>query len=391
MKTALILEILGLLLAASLAALPLSAVEFESRSDALFFGDYRRLHQTGFSTLDSTFDGWCVVGSQLRARESGFQLEVRPEIRGLRSPGASVPLADAARLTVIAPSRFMNLDFKFFSNTNNYWIGDFEKLNASYAEKTFEIYAGRKPLSLGVLKVLPVWNKFTRPLPNAAGPALVFSQDIAGFRTQFKNYNVQLFDLEGPTSADAVRAGEFTWYNPELEFHALFSQWWEKSVSGLAFSKDISGMTLRGESLWVHDQEFQAGLGGELALNEKWATLVEFLYLSHGVANSKDYTLSIDSRFRNLRGRAYGYAQLTHNLSAFWILTGGALINLFDRSLLFVPNLTHSLSDNSEVYFTAQLPLGTKGAELSAHTFTFPDGRAIGAPLQLAAGLKYYF
>ena len=387
MKTARILLIAAIYFGVNSA----HAVEFEHRSDVLLFGDYRNLNQNGLSIYDSTFDGWLVAGTQLRVRESDFQFEARPEIRGLNSPAAGLPNTDIGQLSVKAPRRFVNLDVKLFSDTNNQWVGDFEKLNASYGNKSFEVYAGRKPISLGVLKVLPVWNKFTRPLPNAAGPALIYSQDSAGFRSQLGDVALQAFDLEGATSADSVRLSELIWYNSAIELHGFVSRWWEKTVTGLALTKDIFGMTLRGETLWVLGQEVQGGLGGEYALNEKWSVLAEFLYLSAGTTDTGNYTVIINSRFRNLRARDYGYAQLQYNLSAFWTITAGAFTNIIDGSTLLIPKVSHSLSDDAELYFNAQIPLGTQGAELGPDAFPFPDGSSVGAPLQIAAGLKYFF
>ena len=372
------------------------AVDFEAKSDVLTYGDYRYLNQKGLSQYDSTFDGWLVAGSQLRARQDDFLLEVRPEIRGLSSRAVGLPATDPGYLTIRSPRRFFNIDYKIASNATEQWYGDFERLDASYGTRSFELYAGRKPISLGVLKVLPVWNKFTRPLPNAAGPALIFSQDSAGVHGQTGELSYQAFDLEGYTPADEVRLGELALYDDQIELHLMMSQWWHEAVGGLAATRDVLGMTVRAEALWIgmdpkdEDRQTQAGpapntrsaksgRARRIPLPKLGASRLVEVHGRDPVALSPAAGGGLCVRSGRVEGRGV------------WTLVGGAFTDLVDGSTIFVPRLSHSLSDDAELYVNAQIPTGKTGAELGPNAFAFPDGTSIGSPLQIGGGVKVYF
>lgn len=381
-----------------------AALELKNRAEALIYDDYRHVNQESLSEIHDPFEQYVLLGSQLRLREADFQLEVRPEIRGVISRGAGAAATDPARVTIRSPRRLVNLDYKIHAGPHDEWYGDFERLNLSYSVESLEAYVGRKPVSLGVLKVLPIWNKFTIPLPNAGGPQLVFSQDVVGARYQQGTFAAQAIDIEqSRREVDSVRLAEAVLYSPVLEAHLSVAHWWDELVIGGAFTKDLGGATLRGEALWIGvnpsdtDRQAQGGLGAEYAVSEKLSLTVESMFLSRGATTRNDYGPVIPSRFMPLRAFAYGYFQAQYNLTSLWTVAGATLLNFVDVSNLIIAKAIYSLSDEAELHLDLQLPAGRERSEFSRKTLIFPasplypSGASVGAPLQISASVRIFF
>jgi hypothetical protein len=241
---------------------------------------------------------------------------------------------------VEGPERFFDLDARLAKGGTSMWIYDMDRLNLVLSYANIEAQIGRKPVSVGTLKVLPVWNKFSRPLPHTAGPNLVFGSDSATLRWQSGLWALQLLDIEGKgvKARDSVRWLEAILYHPDIELHLMASRWWEHNTLGLAFAKDLAGSTLRGEALLIgfdrkgKEREFQGGLGAEYAVSEVWTLLGEGLFLSDGASSPSRYPLNIRSRFQPLRAKAYVYAQAAAQFASFWNASFSFLVNAVDGS-----------------------------------------------------------
>jgi hypothetical protein len=177
----------------------------------------------------------------------------------------------------------------------------------------------------------------------------------------------------------------------------MASRWWESTVVGLAFAKDIGGATLRGEGLAIgldkkgRGQEYQAGIGAEYALNEMWTLLAETLYQSQGAGSRSDYSVVIPSLYRPLRAKGYVYLQAMAQLDAYWIMNLGTLTNAVDGSIYPLIKFTRSLSDHMDASLDLRGPVGAHGKEFSPETFRFPFNRMIGAPYQAQLQLTASF
>jgi hypothetical protein len=253
-------------------------------------------------------------------------------------------------------------------------------------------------VSLGVLKIFPLWNKFSRPLPTVAGPALIYSSDLAGARVQQGEWVWQAQAIGGPTADDSVFLAEAAWYAEFGEFHALVARWWRLPTAGLAFAKDLGGTTVRAEGLAIDlgrvdrpDGQWQLGAGAERALSADWTLLGELLYQSQGYDHSADYPVALPSRFTPLHARAYAYLNVQYKLTPYWTLSPAALANLADASTYLIAKVLHSLSEDTDVYAEADLPFGSDGAEFAEKAFRFPTGAYVGVPVQFQAGIKTAF
>lgn len=381
------------------------AFDWDGKGELSVSGAYRDFAQSGFGPYKYAYESIVLSKYQMRFYVGdGFRFEATPEVRGFVSRVVGRGPGEAGYATVEGPERLLDLDARLADGNTSLWIYDMDRLNMVFSYGALEAQIGRKPVSVGTLKVLPVWNKFSRPLPHTAGPNLVFGSDSGVLRWQSGLWAIQLIDIEGKgaKSRDAVRWAEAILYHPAVELHLMASRWWEKNTVGLALAKDLVGATIRAEGLAIGvdekgaKREFQAGLGAEYAISETWTLLGEGLFLSEGSSSSASYPLNIPSRFQPLRAKGYFYAQAAAQFASFWNASFAALTNLVDGSFYPMVKVARSLSDNIDISLDGRAPVGKKGKEFSRETFRFnmPFGlpaRTIGAPTQVMLQLTASF
>jgi hypothetical protein len=336
------------------------------------------------SSLDHSWDGFFVGNFRLQGNGEEWSWEIAPELRALASPGVAAGAGDPARISVKAPRRFLDTEIELHHENGSESYLDLDRLGFSYRAESWEAFAGRRPLSLGVLRFLPVWNKFSRPLPLAVGIPLVYSSDQLSLRWQREAASAQLLGLFGERAiSDGLQIGTATWYSGGNELHALAGRWYEHPVAGLAFAGDFLDATFRLEAIhwwrrsgFAQDPEAQTqiGAGAEYAFSESLSGVAEFLYLS-----KKGSLFSSDRLNPGLRSRWYGTALFQYQLSAFWQLGAGAFKNLADPSQFWLLRLKRSLSDHTDLAFAANLASGKEGSEFSRRSYTLPTGGFLGA------------
>ena len=352
---------------------------------------------SGYTTDAEALDGFYQIETLLRERENHFQLEIQPEMLGLVGSSSALPNTDASHLSVAPPVRFLHLSTSLVSNQTGTAYFDFDRLDLSYASDHVTAYVGRKPVGLGVLKIFPVWNKFSRPPPVVSGPPLIFGEDSANVRAQFGQLAFQALQVQGPTQIQTASIGEGIWYAPFGEIHVLESYWWQEQVAGFAGAFDVGGATLRVESLFIglspsdHDRQTQIGVGAEYAFSEKWSAIAEAIYQSAGVFDPANYSLQLPSRYLSLQAAGYVFGRADYKVGRFWTLAFGGLLNCIDGSSILVPRLEYSITENLDLITEFDIPLGPQGTELSTQAYNFPGGNYIGAPYQGSVTLKASF
>lgn len=381
-----------------LAAIPASALSLETRTELLLWGQGRHLHQSGFSEYVTIWELSGQAGQDFWLRSGGFQLEIRPELRVLASPGVGVdPETDPAFISIQPRGRRMRLDSELQKSDNQTATLDFEKLNVSYQNDWLELALGRRALSFGVLRFLPVWNKFTVPLPTNAGTPYVYNPDQALLRLQRGEWSFGGFLIEGEKDADEVTLAQVSWFSPWIELQVLGGRWWEHQVAGFAFAKDVRGMTLRSEWLFIGlndvdvEHQTQGGLGVEYAFDDRWSVLAEGLYLDHGTETKEDLVTHPSSRFTPFRARAYLLALAEYRINAFWNIQAGPFASLVDASALWQTRVRHSLSDHMDFSLNVSWPIGDDGSELGPRFLVLADDVYVGSPGTASAQLQIAF
>lgn len=375
------------------------ALEYQSSIKLDSLALYRDFSQAGFSKYQNTTDAFFVGNFKNQFREKEFNFEVAPELRALASQTLDASDTDVAHLSIKAPRRFLDLETKIHGQDRSESYLDFDRLLFSYVREDSEFVVGRRPVGLGVLKHMPVWNKFSRSLPFASGIPQIFSTDQIGVRFQKDSISAQALSVVGPSTVhDGVHLGELTYYGGGTELHLLGARWLDHPAGGFALAQDIWGATFRMEYMhwWPRigqrrdfEAQTQAGAGLEYAFSESLSAVSEFLYLSRGQRDEKSYTILMQDRINpGLRARYYGLLQLNYQISSFWSSGVGVFKNLVDPSQYFLFRLKYSISDHADFSVDANLPTGKKGGEFSRKTFTYINGAYLGAQASAQAMLS---
>ena len=332
----------------------------------------------------------------LNVTHENFYFEVRPEIRSVWSWGLELSEDDPAFLSAHSPKRLFQLENSLHKETDWEVVSDIERVYFSYQAPHGEINIGRLPLGIGVMKALPMWNKFSPALINTQGSDIIYNPDLAQGKVQFGEVSIGLIDIESTLASDKIQLGQMIWYSSFVELQVLGGHWWERNVGGLAFVKDISGFSVKGESLFINSTEdlppeSQFGFGVEYAFNAKLSFLTETLHDSQGAENSDEYTTHPHSRFNPLLASDYWYLQLDYIFTDFLKGNIGSLINMIDGSSLATFELTDSLTNEIDVGFQARVPLGGSSQEFGRVTLDPQLGVYNGYPQKYSLTARWVF
>lgn len=368
---------------------------WDRRTDALLFVGPRYLNQTGLSDRDGTVDAMTVIGHKIRANRGNWEFEGRPEFRSMLGNSVGLASNDPALLSIKPPENFLpfRLTLSESRGFENYL--SLERLYARYHKGGFQAQIGRSVVSLGVLKVFPIWNRFSRPLPTAWGPSsIVYGRDNAQVKFQLGDWSIQGVAIQGKNEGqypEHVRHVELTWFSSVgLEMHLLVGQWWNIPTYGFALAQDVDGVTWRSEGLFFEDH-LHLGFGLEKAISEKWTLLAEGAFLSDNTDDYEKYRFQNTKPYQILRALGYGYLTARYKWTDDWFVSGSTTFNFADLSQYLGMRVEYTYNENLE--FAASLfgPMGFYDAEFSAESFVFPGKRTIGAPLQSSLEMRYYF
>jgi len=387
-----------LILALLSAAADAHAWEWDHTFEGVLTEGYRRYDRTNDTRFVSVYDTWGVFSSDQSVTQGPFALEVKPELRFVLSQAVSADLDDPSRITLEPPPRHFDLETIFDKGSNRQLYAAVEKLSLAYSGETAEIYVGRRPVSLGVLRTFPVWNKFTKPLPFQTALVQRSTSDGAGIRFQTDRILLKaLAVVGGDFERDGAYLLEATYFGSGFDALLLAGSWWEEKTLGAAFTTDVGGLGVKNE--WIvfgadkggPDVEYQNGTGFEYSFGEKFTALVEILYLSQGVDTSRERPLQLKTRFMPLSSRFYAYGNGSYKFTPLWTGTLGALANLVDGSVYLMASTARSMSDDLDLTLDVNVPLGPDAAEFSQRSVFLRNDITLGFPLTAALALKMAF
>lgn len=397
--------LLNFLLSSSLFAenTSTSSFQFENQTDFLLGTQYRSYSKNSLSEYYDTSSLYLIFGEKIQISQDAFQFILRPELRSLFSPGVGLDTFDPASSSIQPPQMKLPFNWKLSKNNKQETYFSFEKAYLNFQTDSLEIFLGRRVLSFGVLRALPVWNRFSRPSPSLTGvQSLVYGRDSAGVRLQKDEFSFQMVDILGLKNENSETKsnsliGEVTWYHPFLESHLLIAKWWKNNVTGVAFSKDIEGVTFRGESLIIQPPEKTKnrntifGAGMEVAFNATTSLLLEGLYQKKVYSIEESFNTANLSAFQTLTDQSYSFIQLTWKLSDLTTLSPSSLINLNDKSQLLALSGEYIWDDKTTGVIKASKAFGQSLSEFSKDSVLIINKGTIGYPLTLSAELKLNF
>lgn len=362
---------------------PRAQAEWSLRQSVEVTPQYRKFQQEGMTPLKEVWDVFGMGSVHAQWSADKWFAEIKPEVRAVASRGVLDPVP--AGLSVQTGRRVLNTRRMLTREGDGEAYFDFDRLNLRYSYEQGDLFAGRKPLSLGVLRFFPVWNKLTLPLVFQPGPEWIENPDLVGATYASGRYSHRLFASRGThAQADDLVLLETRFSGEGLDVQTLVGSWWQHTAAGVAGAFDVASSTVRFETLWLgrfrqEKAQGQFGLGFERALNEKWTLVAEALYQTSGVTDMRNL-LTPPNRFMVLSGRFYLLPHLSYLVHPLWTLRMGMLANPADHpSYVWLGGFDHSVTDNTTLALKLKLPFGSKRGEFGSERIVDLFGRKLGA------------
>lgn len=339
------------------------------------FLQHRELNQKGYTEKNSVQEIYFLADVLFQYSKNSFYFEAKPQIRAVESPEP---------VSVETSHRVLN-SMRVISDEGSHEVSaDFDRLNIRYGKNNWEVFAGRRPISLGVLRFFPVWNKLTLPLVFGPGPQWIENPDVIGGSFQRGAISTRVFAARGdePQEDDLV-LGELRYFGSHLEAQFLVGHWWQSSAAGLALSTDWLEATWRLEALGLAggetEDQAQLGLGFERALDAKWTIVSEYYGQTLCRRRNDGYGVIPPSQFQVLNGCHYLLPYASYQWSDLLSLSAGTLVNLTDTSLVGILGGGYQWSDEVTLEAKATLPFGPSRSEFGPARFSDLFGRELGA------------
>lgn len=316
-----------------------------------------------------TPEGFAEILPGMKYSSDHFKFEAKPLIRYVKFPKAQNPNS-FSRLDLTPPDRYLKMSKTFGkANDDNQTLVDAGSLWMSYNGDNLQASVGRRALGIGVLKVIPVWNRLSPVLPTLSGYMQVNNPDIIDVRLSKDQWTLATYSIMDRKKEERITAVEFINYEWGLESHYLLGNWWNQPAAGYAGVYDSNSGIFKLESLIIAKGEketksgFQIGLGWEKAFNDKLSFLTEYYHSSFG-SDGPDNYLDLDfSKFRTLLAKDYLYPQVSYKFTDFLTSELGFLVNANDKSFMLISETTYSFSDNIDLFATIRSPVGQEKQE----------------------------
>ena len=349
-----------------LCSAPLRA-EWDYSSDNTLMGVHRQF-PNGASRLNDISEGQLESLTGARYMNGAFQFEAKALLRSIQSP-INKYANDFAFADLTPPRRLMKLYAPIGGEgEENQTMLDAGSLWASYNTESWQFSGGRRAMGIGVLKVIPVWNRLYPVLPTASGYMFINNPDIFDVRWNQGQWTIASYSIFSQYYDDSISAVELINYGDKVENHFLLSRWWNQNTAGYSTVVDSSFGIFRLESLLVAKEDkskggFQVGLGWEKAFTEKFSLLAEYYHSTYGAQDFDDYLALTPTPFRALLASDYIYPQMTYKFTDFYSQNLGFLTNMIDQSFMLIAESTYSYSDNTDFFVTLRCPFGSEGKE----------------------------
>ena len=317
----------------------------------------------------------------------------------------SPPGSGAARIAQSRPSTYLPLDGILSEGDSHLLTGRFDRLNLQFKINDVRVIVGRQAISWGVAHFWPTVDLFSSFAPERIDRDYKDGVDAARAIVPLGNYSeLQVIGaVLGPSfREDGSAAAQLRFHMGTWDLGMVGGRFHGDTVAGVFITTDVQGTAYRGEVTWTRsgaaedqllDRErfWRVSLGLDRQLTPTTGISGEFHFNGVGVGDPSQYVrLAMTDRVsrgdvRSL-GRYYTGGGFNWQMHPLVTLNQALLFNWNDHSLLWLPSLNWSTSDNSSLLLGAQWGIGPGVKdEMSIESEYGP------VPATLYIGAKWYF
>lgn len=364
-------------------------------SDSLFRDLY------GSTSLDAVAD----LRLNLEYRKNGWMFAGDYQLRALNGETARAP--DDRR-------RLFDLSSTFTEGTESAVLHRLDRLWLGYSTERTVVRFGRQVLSWGN-------GLFYAPMD------LVNPFDPAAVDTEYKTGDDMLYvqvahgsgaDLQAahvirrnPVDGDvdsgfATTAVKYHGFAGEGEFDVMVARHYGDPVVGLGGSRPVGGASLSGDIV-VTDTDTNTVLQGSLNLSYSWTAFeknmsgsIEYHFNGFGqhasrydpasLASNPDLLDRLERGESFALGRHYLAGSVLVELTPLWTVAPVLLMNVRDASALLQLTTNYSVSDNTTLLASLNVPAGPNGSEFGGPDAGIP-GRFLSGDVGVFVQVAWYF
>jgi len=317
----------------------------------------------------------------------------------------SPPLSTAADLADSSATLYLPMEHHLMNRPEGRLLAAFDRLNLELEFDPLNVIVGRQALTWGVSYFWPALDLFAPFAPQRLDrdykPGIDAVRGVLRLG-QFSELEVVAASLGPDPGEDSAAGFQLRLNAGPVDVGFMGGSFHGDDVAGLFVTSDLGGTGLRGEVSWTGsgdaaDRErnrasfWRGSVGVDQQLTPYLTLILEGAYNGYGTGSPGEYPLYYDSdRISrgevNGTGRLYGGASLALLLHPLCTFSTTALVNGSDGSLLWLPSLTWSTGNDSELLVGSQFgfgagpdPAGRPGTEYGA------------VPRTLFVGFKQYF
>ncbi len=336
--------------------------------------------------------------------DSEFNPSVRLEAHAVLdslSPAQSL----AARIARSRPSTYLPLDEILRESDSHLLTARFDRLNLQFEINDVRVIVGRQAISWGVSHFWPTVDLFSSFAPERIDRDYKDGVDAARAIVPLGNYSeLQVIGaVLGPSFRDdGSAAAQLRFHMGTWDLGVVGGRFHGDTVAGVFATTDVQGTAYHAEVSWTQSGEaedqfldrerfWRASLGLGRQLTPSMGISGEFHFNGFGVGDPARY-LGVALTDRVRRGEVFSLARYYTGGGFNWqmhplvTMAQALLFNWNDRSLLWLPSINWSTSDNSSLLVGAQWGIGPGFTDaLSIESEYGP------VPATLYVGAKWYF
>ena len=287
-----------------------------------------------------------------------------------------------------------------------------DRASVAYSTPHTVVSIGRQALTWGRGQVFQPMDLFNPFPPNASdksykpGTDMVYAQYLYDNGADLQGIIVPRRDADGPTSSDDSSAAiKGLWPVDDLELEIVLASDYSEPVLGLGSAGPL------GDALWKFDivatnSSDRDGVVSAVAnLNHSWdwgekpvSAFIEYYRNGFGVTDQRSVDeLPDDLIERIARGQIFGTGRDYFDVggTVHWTpllqITPAAIVNLNDQSVLLLTTAQYSISNQSNLVFSAQLPLAPRGTEYGGRQTTDGSGEYGRAPYSFLIRFERFY